>query len=141
RVKILPGVRFDYDQDTTQWTYDPRVAVRVEVVKDGPRTTLKGGIGIFHQPPQPFESLQPFGTPGVQADVARHESVGVEQELAEDVDLSIEGFHKQLYDLVVSHPGPSTSGSVYTNTGSGRVWGAELLLKWRASHGPFFGWL
>ena len=141
RVKILPGVRVDYAQDTSQWTYDPRLAVRVDVVKDGPRTTLKGGVGIFHQPPQPFESIQPFGTPGVEANVARHESIGLEQELAEDVDLSIEGFHKDLRDLVVSRPAPTTSGSVYANTGSGRVWGAELLLKWRAAHGPFFGWL
>lgn len=141
RVKILPGVRIDYAQDTAQWTYDPRLAVRVDLVKDGPRTTLKGGIGIFHQPPDPGQSIQPFGTPGVEAEVARHESLGIEQELAEDVDLSIEGFHKDLRHLVVSSPGPSASGDVYVNTGSGRVWGAEVLLKWRAAHGPFFGWL
>jgi hypothetical protein len=141
RLKILPGVRVDYGDDTHRWTWDPRLAARFDVGPEARRTTFKGGIGIFHQPPAPFESILPFGTPGVQPNEARHESIGVEQELSPDVDVSIEGFHKDLRHLVVSRHGPSNSGTLYANTGEGRVWGAEFLVKWRATHGPFFGWL
>ncbi|HET9929842.1 MAG TPA: TonB family protein, partial [Polyangiaceae bacterium] len=58
-LKIMPGTRADYNQDTKQWTMDPRVAVRYDVHRGFPRTTLKGGVGIFHQPPEPYESLEP----------------------------------------------------------------------------------
>jgi TonB family protein len=140
RLHLLPGVRLDGSDDTHQWTIDPRFTARFDLIGGPLRTTLKGGVGVFHQPPQPNESLAPFGTPTVRANVARHDSLGVEQQLTRDIDLSVEGFHKDLRDLVVQVNAPgSGSGSSYVNTGSGNVWGAELLLKWRAGDGPFFG--
>jgi outer membrane receptor protein involved in Fe transport len=137
-LKLLPGVRVDYSQDTARWNVDPRFAARWTVANG---TTLKGGVGLYHQQPHPYESISPFGTPGLKNPGAIHTSVGVEQELGHGFDVSIEGFHKKFIDLVVAHAAESstTSGTRYDNAGSGRAYGLELLLKGKT--GRFTGWL
>jgi TonB family protein len=140
RVKLMPGVRVDYASEVKSWTVDPRFTTRVDVASGYPRTTVKGGVGVFHQPPQPFQSLPPFGSPSVKPSMARHYSVGVEQELTRDVEVSVEGFYKDLQSLVVAEAGQTKSGNDYLNTGTGRAYGAEVLLKWKPG-GRFFGWV
>jgi TonB family protein len=141
-LKLLPGVRADYDADTRDWTFDPRIGVRYDVHAGYPRTTLKGGAGIFHQPPQPYESIEPFGTPSVESNTAHHYSVGFEQEFLPPLELSVEGFYKNLDNLVVSNPSANANaaGQSYVNTGTGRTYGAELLLRYKPT-GPLFGWV
>lgn len=141
-LKLLPGTRADYNQDTGQWTLDPRLGARYDVHRGFPRTTLKGGAGIFHQPPQPYESLEPFGTPSVRSNTAYHYSLGFEQEFLPPLELSMEGFYKDLRNLVVSNPAADTNqaGQTYTNAGKGRSYGAEVLLRYKPS-GRFFGWV
>jgi hypothetical protein len=103
---------------------------------------LKGGVGLFHKPPEPYESVEPFGTPGVRSESATHYSLGFEQEFSRPLELSVEGFYKDLNDLVVAVPAAdsSQSGFFYDNVRSGRTYGAEILLR----HKPidrFFGWV
>jgi hypothetical protein len=140
-LKLLPGVRGDYDQGTARWTLDPRIGVRYDVHAGYPRTTLKGGVGLFHQPPEPYESVKPFGNEGLKSEAAYHYSLGFEQELAPPVELSLEGFYKDLRDIVVSQfDSQSANGRRYVNQGSGRTYGSELLLRVKPS-GRFFGWV
>lgn len=141
-LKLLPGVRTDYNQDTRDWTVDPRIGVRYDVRSGFPRTTLKGGAGIFHQPPEPYQSIKPFGTPNVDSNRATHFSAGFEQEFLPPLELSVEGFYKDLRNLVVAKPDATdnAAGQTYENTGSGRVYGAEVLMRYKPT-GPFFGWL
>jgi len=141
-LKLLPGVRFDYGQDTKQTTADPRLGVRYDVHPGYPRTTLKGGVGLFHQPAQPYETTAPFGNKGVGAESAIHYSAGFEQEILPPVELSVEGFYKDLRDLVERTPAIDESGSgvQYANIGSGRTYGAEFLLRYKPV-GRFFGWV
>lgn len=142
-LKLLPGIRGDYDQGTKRWTADPRFGARYDVHADYPRTTIKGGIGLFHQPPEPYESVKPFGNAGLRSESAYHYSLGFEQELARPLELSFEGFYKDLRDIVVSAPDVnSENGKLYKNEGSGRVYGSELLLRFKPGNGGrFFGWL
>jgi outer membrane receptor protein involved in Fe transport len=141
-LKLLPGIRGDYDQGTKKWSADPRIGVRYDVHAGYPRTTLKGGAGIFHQPPEPYESVKPFGNSGLKSESAQHYSLGFEQELAPPLELSLEGFYKKLDDIVLSAPSFDTSqnGLSYQNVGSGRVYGSELLLRYKPG-GRFFGWV
>lgn len=141
-LKFFPGVRADYGSDTKRWTADPRLGMRYDVHAGFPRTTLKGGVGLYHQPPQPQESIAPFGTPGVRSFDALQTSIGVEQELARPVELSLELFYKNLDNLVVpvAAATSSQSGTSYQNIGSGRSYGSELLLRFKPE-GRFFGWL
>jgi TonB family protein len=136
-LKLIPGVRVDYTTDGKQWTADPRLAARFDVAPGFPRTTLKGGIGIYHQPPQ-FQELLFGSHPTVNT--ARHYGIGVEQELSRDVEISVEGFYKDLSNLVVAEAAANASGTAYVNRGSGRAYGGELLAKWKPG-GPFSGFV
>jgi TonB family protein len=136
-LKLIPGVRVDYVSDAGQWTVDPRLVARLDVASGFPRTTIKGGVGVFHQPPQFQEVL--FGSHPT-SNLARHYGIGVEQEISRSVEVSVEGFYKDLRNLVVAEAALNASGTRYVNKGSGRAYGAELLLKWKPG-GPFSGFV
>jgi len=140
--KLFPGVRADYNTDTRGWTIDPRIGVRYDLHPGFPRTTLKGGVGLYHQPPQPYQSIEPFGTKGVGSPSAVHTSLGIEQEISRPLEFSIEGFYKDLNNLVVpvAAADQSTNGQSYQNIGSGRIYGSEFLLRYKPE-GRFFGWI
>lgn len=141
-LRLLPGVRVDWFRDTNSWNVGPRFAVRYDVVPDFPRTTLKGGIGVYHQPPQPQESIAPFGTTGLGASRATHYAAGFEQEFTKAIDLSVEGFYKDLQRLVgrTAAETTTTGGVAYNNNGDGRVFGLELLFRYKRDK-RFFGWV
>src|SRR6478752_2258235 len=140
--KLFPGVRADYNTDTRGWTIDPRIGVRYDLHPGFPRTTLRGGVGLYHQPPQPYQSIEPFGTKGVGSPSAVHTSLGIEQEISRPLEFSIEGFYKDLNNLVVpvAAADQSTNGQSYQNIGSGRIYGSEFLLRYKPE-GRFFGWI
>lgn len=141
-LKLLPGVRVDWFRDTQSWNVGPRFAIRYDVVRGFPRTTLKGGAGIYHQPPQPQESIAPFGTTGLGASRATHYAAGFEQEFTKQIELSVEGFYKDLQRLIGRSASETTTlgGVTYNNNGDGRVFGAEILLRYKRDN-RFFGWI
>jgi hypothetical protein len=139
-LRLLPSVRADYSSDIKEWSVSPRFSARMDVHPDYPSTTLKGGVGIYRQPPQPYESVPPFGTSALKSNRAVHTSLGFEQELTKQVEVSVEGFYKKLDDLVVQQPAETQVGVTYANTGSGRIFGGELFLKYKADE-RFFGWV
>lgn len=103
------------------------------------RTTVKGGVGVYHQPPEFQQTDEVFGTPGIRSNRAIHYSVGVEQELTRHVELSVEGFYKDL-DNQVSRAPNDRGAFTYNNEGLGSVHGLETLLKYKPDS-RFFGWL
>ncbi|WP_437614101.1 TonB-dependent receptor [Sorangium sp. So ce834] len=139
RAKIVPGLRLDYQDLNEQVTVSPRVNGRVDVVQGFPRTTVKGGVGVFHQPPQFQEVIPPLGNPGLKSTRALHYAAGVEQEITRHIEASAEGFYKQLDALVVGVNRPGSIQLDYQNAGSGRVIGGEFLLKYKPDD-RFFGW-
>ncbi|MEI9942039.1 MAG: TonB-dependent receptor [Pseudomonadota bacterium] len=147
RLRIIPGARVDYSRDTGHTDFSPRIVARYDLVKgadpDHPeleprRTTLKGGVGVFYQPPQFQETNPVFGSTGLSSNRAIHYSIGIEQELTRQVDLSVEGFYKDLTNQVSREP--TVSGYTYANNGLGSVIGLEMLLKYKPSK-HFFGWI
>jgi hypothetical protein len=141
-LRLINGVRVDYYSSIQKVGVDPRFVARYEVV-DG--TILKGGIGLFHQRPQPRETDSEFGNPDLDLINAIHYSVGVEQRIIQNLEIGVEGFYKDLSNLVVSssdmverngRPEPER----YNNDGQGKVYGLEFMLK----HYPtdrLFGWV
>ncbi len=129
-ARIVPGLRLDYSSNSA-WDFAPRVIARQDLTSGFPRTTLKGGLGIFYQPPQPQESDPVFGQPGVKSNRATQYDVGVEQEITHHVEVSLEGYYKLLDNLV---------SSGYYNEGRGLAYGLETLIRWKPD-GRFFGWL
>jgi TonB family protein len=149
--RIVPGIRMDYSSNESQWDVAPRFSARQDLTclsdkssapvtltsanvaptSDCLRTTLKGGVGVYYQPPQPFETDPVFGQLGLKDNRAVHYSVGVEQVVNRNVEASLELFYKELDQLVT--PG-------YLNEGTGRVIGMETLIRYKPDK-RFFGWI
>jgi len=150
RLRVVPGLRLDYARDSGHADLSPRLNARYDLVRGASseeaaegdaerrRTTLKGGVGVFHQPPDPQETDVVFGTPNLLSERALHYSLGVEQELTKQIELSVEGFYKDLTRLVGR--APVGSGYAYGNPGTGSVIGLESLLKYKPDR-HFFGWV
>ncbi|HEY6556452.1 MAG TPA: TonB family protein [Polyangiaceae bacterium] len=148
RLRLVPGARVDYAKDTGHTDFSPRLNARLDLIPADPelkpgqassRTTLKGGVGVFHQPPQFQETNEVYGTPGIQSNRSIHYSLGLERELTSQVELGFEGFYKSITNLVASDINDE-GGLTYHNRGTGRIMGVETLLKYKPDK-RFFGWV
>lgn len=128
--RLVTGLRVDYTKSTQKWDVSPRFVARQDLTT-APRTTLKGGIGVFRQPPQPQDTARVFGIPGLSSNRAIHYSAGVERELTKQIEVSVEGFYRDLDNLVVPRTG---------NIGTGRAMGIETLVRYKPDD-RFFGFL
>jgi len=144
RLTVTPGVRVDLESvlGHQQLTLDPRIALRYAW---SGRTTLRAGAGLFHEPPAPQYSDLTLGSPFVRAEAALHYSVGIDHQLAPSWRLESTAFYKALGSLVAASPHSivyqgKVRPEVYSNDGSGRVVGFELLLRRELARG-LFGWL
>ncbi len=131
---VVPGLRVEREVliNTMSWL-DPRLSARY-TVRDG--TTVKGGAGLYHQPPQPVYLTHEWGNPELREEGAWHYMAGVEQRIAGPLTADVQLYYKRLFDLVL----PTGGTERYVNGGTGRSYGAELLLRWNPG-GRFFGWL
>lgn len=132
RVTLVPGVRFDWYGNLGKGSIDPRLSARFAL---GETTTLKGGVGLFTQPPVWYYALPALGNPELDPYHALHGSVGVEQQLGRGVMLGVEGYYKYIYQNVVGTAGNAPPH--FVNDGSGRVFGSELSLELRPSARTF----
>lgn len=150
RLRVVPGVRLDFARDSGHADFSPRINARYDLVKGSApdpgagvpfrrRTTLKGGAGVYNQPPEFQETDDVFGTPNLKSNRAVHYALGIEQEITRHIDLSVEGFYKDLSNQIARSPVDS-GGYLYTNLGSGSVRGIETLLKFKPDE-RFFGWI
>jgi TonB family protein len=145
-LKLIPGVRVDYESTLRRTWVDPRLAAFWEV---RPGTTLKAATGLYRQPPDyRIGALSPtFGNPDLLPEGARHYAVGVEQQFTDALGMDVQLYYKDLFDQAQSVPAPSSgtdgSGAAlpnYASTGTGRSYGVELLVRHQLTRN-FFGWL
>ncbi len=139
RSQVVSGVRADYTRETGRFDLASRLSARYDLVSGFPRTTLKGGSGLFFQPPGLVDMVLKDANTELRSPRAFQNSLGIEQELSERVKLSLEGFFNLLDNLVSKAPAPD--GALrYNNYGKGRIFGGELMLRYEADD-RFFGWL
>jgi outer membrane cobalamin receptor len=138
-VTVLPGFRADWFSPILAWSLQPRLAARWAL---GSATTLKAGVGLYDQPPQPEESDEEFGNPDLPPERALHTSAGIEQRLLDGVDLDVTAFHKALDRLVVRNPASAYDPRAppYVAEGEGRIYGVETLLRARLGE-RLSGWI
>ena len=139
---LLPGVRFDYFSQISQFTVAPRITLRYQLRED---FALKGAVGRYHQPPQPFESDEKFGNPALKAQEATHYSFGSEWKPWKSGSFDVTGFYKSLENLVSRSSATTTRDGKtvdlrYDNNGSGQVYGMEFVIRQELS-AKFTGWL
>ncbi len=142
-LRIVPGVRADMHRSlrTLSWI-DPRLAVRAELDE---RTALKGGVGLYHQAPPVAYLTEQWGNPSLVAEGAWQYSVGLERRFLPQLSLDLELYYKRLFDLAIPSDGVVTRNGQqapehFRSAGSGRAYGAELLLRWDPD-GRFGGWI
>jgi hypothetical protein len=141
-LTITPGTRADYYRLDEAFSVDPRLSARW---KRG-RWAVHGGVGRYSQPPLEFQSDPVYGDPDILPSHAIHYALGVDRRLGDAVQVETTGFYKSLDALVVKddtlhvNDDGMLAPRGYSNLGSGRVYGAELLVRHDDS-GRFFGWL
>lgn len=141
-LKLVPGLRFDYDNFIESAWFDPRFSARWSVRDD---TVLKGAVGLYHQPPNPQYATVEFGNPDIHEEGAIQYMVGLERRIAGPLGLDVQLYYKDLFDTVAQSDrmvrrGDQLVPERYSNDGSGRAYGAELLLRYDPD-GRFFGWI
>jgi len=141
RLRIVPGARLDGYNFNGGFDLQPRVSSRFDVFQGFPRTTVKGGVGVYSQPPQFQQVVEAAGgNPDLSSNRSIHYSVGVEQELTRQIEVGAESFFKQLDRQVVAGISDDGGSTSYDNRGLGYVVGGEFLLKYKPDE-RFFGWV
>lgn len=145
-LTVTPGLRASHAflSKETRNAFDPRLWVRFE---PWDKTTLKGSIGLYTQPPQATDmEPPPFGTPSLFHEKAFQASLGVAQKITDVINVDITGFYNRRFDNVVS-PGRrivNEDGTITqnrsSNDGLGRAYGVEVLARHEVTKN-FFGWV
>jgi hypothetical protein len=134
-VEVIGGFRSDYFEDTDQVTFDPRLVTRWSL---SPTLVVKGGVGLFSQPPGYGDTMEGIGNPDLDAQSAVHTDIGAEWTPAPRVKLGVDGFYKHIDDLPVN--GQVDGHDTIVNGGEGRIYGAEVSAR-LAPGGRFSGFL
>ncbi|HJL20512.1 MAG TPA: TonB-dependent receptor [Sandaracinaceae bacterium LLY-WYZ-13_1] len=136
-LTVVLGLRLDYYRDISDWSFDPRMTFRLRVA---PEWTVKGGVGVFSQPPEFQQTAPGLGNPDLDPITSLHTSAGVEWEPDRVWQLEVEGYYKHIFDRVVGTPGGLPP--FFTNEGIGRIYGAEVSIRAnRTPDFPIYGFL
>ncbi len=143
-IHLIPGIRADLftGEGLDELTFDPRFVARADV---GDALTLKGGVGLFHQPPEAFQVAQGLGNTDLAVPQAVHWSAGAEARLGEAMEIDLTGFRLDRSQLIslsraVQDEGGGAQTERFDDTRQERSFGLELLLRHKPV-GPFFGWV
>ncbi|MFO0722800.1 MAG: TonB-dependent receptor [Myxococcota bacterium] len=156
RLHIIPGLRLEpyviggdrvapqsgdnlplgFQRETT--FLEPRLAVRYKILE---ALTVKAGFGVYHQAPDPNDLSASFGNPHLDPATAVQGLGGFQLNLSETLSLDLTGFFAASSGLAVRSPSESpVAGQALLQTGLGRAYGAQILLRQEKVAG-FFGWI
>ena len=141
-VRVRGGLRTTWTGATNELLLSPRAGISVPL-KTG--TVPKASWGLYHRTPQDPRLLDPqLGNPLLSSEKAMHFVVGLDQGFplpGEEAGglFRIEAYRIELSDLIVSPDNAEAvaAGTTYTNGGTGRNQGFDLMLGARA--GRFAG--
>ncbi len=143
RWTLTPGLRADYFGPVNEVSISPRFSTRYRLTDE---VLLKGGVGLFTQPPIPGQTEEDFGNPDLTFEKAMHYALGTEWRPLDFVTVDTTLFFRDSFDLVSTTNAEVLDDEgrrrplIYDNTGQGRAYGWELLVR----HNPrnnFFGWI
>ncbi|MCK5808300.1 carboxypeptidase-like regulatory domain-containing protein [bacterium] len=132
---VLPGLSFMIDPHNKKISLDPRITLRYDFNK---KWALKSAGGIYSKVAANDESYEPWGTVGLEPEHALHIIGGVEYHPIEQIEIDIQGWYKNFYNMIVRND--SDNASSYNNSGKGYAYGFEVLLRHKESD-HFFGWI
>lgn len=145
---LTPGIAVAYDDYTEQRFIEPKLQSRLLLSEDWAFTAA---YGKYHKLPDNFGSYtKDFGNPDLQQTEATHYELGIEHQFNGSWFWKVEGYYKDLSNLVVSrtrtdfYPNLSTEEynalPRYTNDADGEAWGFEFFANKTLSD-DWYGWL
>ena len=130
-VTLIGGVRQSHDTYLKQVYTEPRLGIEWAYSE---RTTFNTGWGKHNQSPQYEEILPNLGNPELRHMRSEQSVVGLTHTYNDGWTLKTEAYYKRISDVVVAN-----AATIYTNGGSGRAYGFELLLR-KARTENISGW-
>lgn len=134
--QIILGGRVDYDRQIRRFNFDPRLVMSYQIHEN---VRLKGGMGMYSQPPDFQESGEQIGNPNLDWEHSSHYGLGIDWDIVPGIRVGVEGFYKRIWDRVVSTPGGTGAG--FSNDGLGRIYGMELAAQVNPEGRNWFGYL
>jgi hypothetical protein len=145
---LTPGIAIAYDDYTEQNFVEPKLQSRLMFSDDWAFTAAYGN---YHKFPDNFGSYaKGFGNPDLKQTEATHYEVGIEHQLNSDWFWKVEGYYKDLNNLIVSRPsddnypdlseGEYQALPLYTNDANGEAWGVEFFAN-KILSDDWYGWL
>ncbi len=132
---VTPGIHSFRDTYNKHNVFDPRLFVRYQITS---KTAVKTAAGQYSQIPQYDEFLEPWGTRGLKPERSIHTVAGAEHYFTDDIFIDVQVYNKKFKDLAVRNI--EDDPTLYSNEGSGRSYGAEILLRHNMTDN-FFGWI
>ena len=136
------GLRLGYNNLNRQFDVDPRSFFKFIVNDD---LNFYVNIGKYSQYPYIETVGEGLGTPDLDTQYSAHYTLGMEW-IIKHFKFKVEGYWKDLHDQVLLNPTyddayPVSRGNTrYLNTGRGRAYGIELLIRlWETK--KVFGWV
>ncbi|MBS2025418.1 MAG: TonB family protein [Deltaproteobacteria bacterium] len=143
-LQLTPGLRMDqiHWRENTRPSFDPRIWGRYELT---PQDALKAYVGLYHQPPTALQIDQQLGNPALDLERTVQFGLGYDKKFSDVWSAGVELFYNRKSNLVQSASAiAQPDGTIYNprllNTGIGRAYGAEFLLR-REITSTLYGWI
>jgi len=130
-VQLIPGVRVGVDSLTGAVLPEPRAAVRWRVAD---QTSLELAGGYYLQTPAVLDLAPEVGDPDLPLTRSWQASAGIEQTIANRLELSLDAYAKRLTNAQIALP--DAPPQVFAR---GRALGVELVTRYRLRE-TFFLW-
>ena len=114
---------------------EPRLTARYQLT---PMVAPKIAVGLYHEAPGVLDWSSKFGNPNLSMELGLHYVAGADIDPTPSLHIEVEGFYKDLRDLVVR--GEHAGDPLLVNDGVGRVYGGEVLVRKLLTR-HFFGWV
>ena len=127
-LTLSGGLRYDDFAMTGDAVVSPRLSLSYRFL---PTTALNLAWGKFQQTPMSYQISPDPRNYSLHSSKAIHYVTGIEHRLADDTRLTVEGYYKDLRDIIVGND----SSAVLVNTGSGFARGIEASVQKKFSDG------
>ncbi|MEN8224069.1 MAG: TonB-dependent receptor [Bacteroidota bacterium] len=126
-LKLNIGLRSDYFDFTDEIVLSPRLGFQFVINE---KLRLNTSYGLFAQYPPFYKIFLDARNANLKTNKSTHYIVGLEYLITEDLQLKVEGFYKDMYDLAVVL---TDTSSLYTSTGTGNAKGIEFTITKKLS--------